>query len=363
MKGKTFDTVVALAPEGVFRLDLPDGALLSSRHARGGATDALTAALGLSRLRRSARVLVLSSEFFSQTIRLPRRQVAGLSNAEIETALAYEIEPFSNIARENGIAAFQPLPDEAADTASWRAVQISLADWDSLAAAVHAAGGRLAGCAALDPLPGGDDAVAGELLRIAADAQAEPPRIPVAAPASASAQSARLPKAAMMIFILVALACGIHWLIASRACARLRADVDAREALAAVNNRIANELRGVESRRDKIVRDTADRAAAADSLLAYRKAWGSLFHDLSAACGDDVMLRSISGGIDPSGVDVEAIATDVDAPASCMARLAAMAAESGWALTPREVRNLPNGPSSFRFSLKFAGTSRKGGAE
>ena len=366
MNNREIDIVVALSPDGAFRLDLADGALLASRQTGGAAAnsaaDSVAAALRLSRVRRSARVLVLSADFFSQTIRLPRRQMAGLSGAEIETALAYEIEPFSNIPMDAGVAAFRPLSEESGDTASWRAVQLARADWDAISSAVHAAGGRLAGCAPLDPLPASDDEIAAALMQVAADAASPQSRIPVAAPATSSKDQGGLPRTAIISFILVALACAIHFGIATRMRAGLRSDAAVRESLAAENNRIAAEIRGIEARRAEIARAAAELQAAKDSLLVCRKAWSSLLRDLPAACGEDVMVVSITGDISSGGVGVEAIATDADAPAACMVRLAGLASESGWKLTPREVRGGSRGPVTFRFALDFTGARREGGA-
>ncbi len=363
MKNNAFDIVVAITPDGVSRLDLPDGKLLSSSQRDGSPSEALAIAFGLGRVKRNARVLVLSTDFFSQTVRLPRRQIAGLSAAEIETALAYEIEPFSNIPRDQGVAAFQALTDEGADTSSWRTVQIARADWDSLDAAAIAADARLAGCAPLASLPASDEAIAGALLQYASDALSSPPRIPVAAVASTTAKSQVMPKVAATLYLLVAIACLLHYVFVPRMRDNLRTDVEEREALAAANATIANEIRAIEARSEQLKKNLAARNDAALSLSAYRKAWSSLLHDLVTACGDDVMVRSISGDVLSGGVMVEAIATDVDAPASFMVRLADLTAKNGWMLTPRDVRNETKGPSSFRFSLEFSGKPDNGGAK
>ena len=362
MKTNAIDIVIALADGAAFRFDAATGAPLILRRAYAVQREALADALSSARVKRGSRVLVLSSDFFSQVVRLPRRQVAGLPDDDLRAALLYEIEPFSNIPRDQGVSGFQALTGESADTLAWRVLQVSAADYAALESVARAAGARLAGCAPLDSVPADESAWA-ETARRAADAvSATPPATALAAPADASSRRHSLPRVAAALFAVCAVACAAHFAIASATRARLGADVAERSRLAAENESIVSRTRDAEQRRAAIEREAAERAADDARFRAFRFAWSSLLAELPAACGDDVLLRSLSGSL-AGGATVDALATGADAPDACMVRLAERVADDGWRLTPRELRATGSGPSAFRFSLEFVGKDREGGEE
>ena len=369
MSGGGIDIVVALSDGVLARLDVAgNGAPLflpapaaenGGQAAAPAAAAAVAVALRAAPVPRRARVLVISTEFFSQVVRLPRGQVAGLAPAELSAALYYEIEPFTNLPREQGADAFAEAPDEAAaGQRAWRAVQVSRAEVEAIAAAVRGAKALLAGCApcVAAPTSAPPDAAAWEaaMRRAAGEASATPPRLPVALPAENPGEKTRRAVfLSALLFATAAAGCLAHGLAVSRDLSRLRREVAERETLASEQARAASALRDVQGRIAAIEQARASREAAAARLRSARTAWRDLLDGLPRACGEDVMLRSLDGSLD-AGVRAEAIAADADAAADCMARLADEAARRGWRLLPLETV-LRDDACRFRFLLGFDG--------
>lgn len=226
-KPSGIDIVVALAGDVLVRLDVATDAL-RVLPARPDAPAALSAALAAAPVRRGAAVLFLSSDIFSQTIRLPRAQTSGLSQEELSAALFYEIEPFSNLPRAQAPAAFVELAaGESSAQRTWHAAQLPQATLAALDAAARAAHARFAGCAPCDALPAPAPERAARLRQAALAAAATPPRIPVVLPRrDASERTVRL---AALLLLPVAAGCLVHALSTARSLSSLRREADARK--------------------------------------------------------------------------------------------------------------------------------------
>jgi Tfp pilus assembly protein PilN len=93
---------------------------------------------------RARRVLLLTTEVWTQTLPLPAGAAAGMSDDEVAQALAFEAEPFSGISAFDSLAACLPLPRGVEEPQFWF-TQMPASVHDQLEYVVGEAGGKLVG--------------------------------------------------------------------------------------------------------------------------------------------------------------------------------------------------------------------------
>lgn len=149
MKSIAFNTIVLITASRFWRADVAtpggevQGLWSSSRRASGPLGEAVRNALALGGT--SGRsVLVLSTDLWMQSLTLHPGQVAGLSEAEIARALAFEVEPFSGIPTVDSVvgSADSGMRD---GTAGFWVTQLRHSDRDAIQQAAKDSGCKLAG--------------------------------------------------------------------------------------------------------------------------------------------------------------------------------------------------------------------------
>lgn len=101
---------------------------------------------------RARRVLLLTTEVWTQTLPLPAGAAAGMGDEEVAQALAFESEPFSGISAFDSLGACLPLPRGAEEPQFWF-TQVPASVREQLDYVVGEAGGKLVGIAHPAGLP------------------------------------------------------------------------------------------------------------------------------------------------------------------------------------------------------------------
>ncbi len=322
-----------------------------------GAGD-LATALAAVRPRRGARVLVASDAVFSQIVRIPAAQTAGLSQTELESALFFEVEPFCGIARDDAVIGVEHLAN-----GEWRVAVARRAELASLQTRVHAARCRLVGVAALPrEVDAGDPAAVQDALFTG-----DGPSAAILQPPRGGMSPGTLAAVSAVATLLLALLCACDWLRLSHAERNLRAELAEAEPIAAANARIKREIqadedhvRAMEAARDR-------REAALAGLASRRDSWHSLLSTLASDCGDRAVIRviaaddsqAVDSGAAPRGARVEGLGANPPAAADAMARLSSALLAKGWKVEPGAVTERPGGTASFSFRVSpFGGEGR-----
>lgn len=139
-RGRT--AILYLTAERVTRvdLDLPDRAVEHGR-APGAGLAAVEAALADSP---PEAAYIADERAWTQTLALPNGAVAGLQPAQLERALAFELEPLSGIPADDSALAAHVLSDADGQRRLW-VTQVRRSELDALATALRARGVRLLG--------------------------------------------------------------------------------------------------------------------------------------------------------------------------------------------------------------------------
>lgn len=361
MRPNTIDVLIAVLTGRSVRLDKHSGDLrILPRSERSTVAEAAAAALKAAPVKRGARVLVCSSDFFTQAVRLPALQTRGLSQADLLSALIFEVEPFSNISRDQGRTGFAE-SGESAGMVTWQVFQIANADLAAITAAIRAAGGRAAGFApADDALAAAPEQDLPGLLAAAADAAASHhPSIPLLVPAPAGLAANRRAAISAALLAVTALACSVHYASANARMAQIRSRVKTLDEREAVNAEAASSIRAMEAKISALEAAKASREAGEKDLVRYRAAWEALLRNLSAACGDDVVIRAIASP-SPFVAEIEGSSVSDRGPGDCMATFAQSAGTSGWRILPELLRRDASagaGPLRFRFVASLERTA------
>ncbi len=101
---------------------------------------------------RARRVLLLTTEAWTQTLPMPAGAAAGMTDDEVAQALAFEAEPFSGISAFDSLAACLPLPRGVDEPQFWF-TQVPASTREQLEYVVGEAGGKLVGIAHPAGLP------------------------------------------------------------------------------------------------------------------------------------------------------------------------------------------------------------------
>ena len=340
----TFDILLVMTAKGATSLDRASGAL---------GTGDLEASLASIGPRRGSRVLVASESVFSQTVRLPAAQTASLSQAELEAALFYEVEPFCGIVRDDATVGVERLAD-----GEWRVSVASRAELTSLVGRVRASRCRLAGVAALPQ--GADSADPSAVMAVLFPA--EGPSATILQPPRGGVDSRLLTSVAVFATVVLSILCLCDWLRLSHLEDRFRATLEEAEPIAAANARTKLEIKADEDRARAIVeaRDRRERALA--ELSSRRDRWLALLSTLATDCGDRAVIRAItsddlqgSGNRTPSAARVDCLAANPSAAADAMARLSSALTKKGWKVEPGAVSERQGGAASFSFRVSPSG--------
>lgn len=299
-----------------------------------------------SRIRPGESIAILSESVFTQTFHLPARQLAGLSAAELEQALAYEATPFSGYASNDVQTAFRR--DETIDgETSFSIAQFSKSGITGFARAIAAARCR---CAGIGGIPADD---AGDPAKLAAAAVAG--LLPLLRP-QADAASWRAPVCFGGALLLIALLAAILY------GTRLSSAVRSTDARLLKARELVRENRALETalaNRHAFPQDSlgTGAAASADSLQAFRhSAWKTLltlFDQVFSNCGKIQNIEEIG----PYDVRVTALFADADAYESGAAKLLEQTAKTGWTMIPERAENLriAGEQSPWRFVFRAQG--------
>ena len=296
---------------------------------------------------------VLDSRAFRQTVRLPARQAAGLSDEELSSALAFETEPFSGLPSGSSETAWTRAPSSGTD-AAFDVVQVSRDGLKALAKAVASAGGRLAG---LSGLPEGFDPsdVSAAAAAAAAVVSGEAPSV---APRRPRFAAWRLPAAAG--------AAALRAVAAVMGPAAASAVAEAREARRETEAR--RELRRRVAAAEDALRaarraDPGPGANASGSRAAGRAAWAALLAELPRAFDGLAAVRSMSSP-GPGEVRVEALAPGEAQQREAVSALAAALGARGWTVEPESAGPARPGdassPWAFSARLSLAGGPGEG---
>lgn len=283
---------------------------------------------------RGSAGLVLATDFFAQSIRLSARQTQGLSNEELRRALAFEAEPFSQIAPDAGLLAYAPGAPDPDGSRPWEVVQVSRADAETLQRAVRTSHLRLAafGAPPRGFLPDAPDAA--DTLRALADGDVTAPLVPPAAKSSPlDVPSSTLRQASLAIALV---ACLTTYFAQDARLQRARAEVNRREFSAQQLTALQGELQSLRDQADAITRARQESADAAARLGAFRGAWAALLRSLAAAGSGGTVVQSLAA-TGPFAAEVGAFCADEAEPARAMAAIAADAAPAGWSIHPGRI--------------------------
>ena len=371
MSIRSIDTVVAVLADRTVRVERATGELFSlDLDSHASTALALSALFKTRPLKRGARVLLLSSEFFTQAVRLPAIQTDGLSKNELLAALVFEVEPFSNIPFSQGQAAFTA-GEVTAGVRTWSVLQIALGEIQALQSAVTAAGGRVAGLAfadsaSLSPLPNSD--LAERLADAAGAAESAAPPFPVVRPSAKGLGARSRELLACAVFALVCCACAGHFVYAKRHVAALRERVRKLEELAAVNAQIESGNAALKSKAAAIEKARAERETAVKTFARYRAAWRTLMRGLLDSCDNTVVIQQIEGG-GLFEAEIGGLSTQERGPGDYLARLAERLADSGWRIQSESMHAAASlggqGPVRFKFhaSLDLPDGARRTNAQ
>ena len=289
--------------------------------------------------RRGASVLALTGQVIRQDVALPSAQTAGLGDAELKSALFYEVEPFCLFGRDEALVAATMRAE-----GKWIVAAARKQEAADLRARVEAAGCRLAGLAAMpaDAKGGAKDI----LERLFPPNGAQEPVIDSFG--GAGRARGRIAAAYAVAAGILALCCLGDWMALSARARSLRPRLAESEAEAAANARILSETQSAERRLRELEAAKSRKGEATSALADARDAWRSLLATLAAEAGDDFSLLSIEGGGDAvdsggnagaGGADAwrataRCLAPSSEAASGAMARLSRALGDCGWHFAP-----------------------------
>ena len=284
--------------------------------------------------------VIVSPACFRQRVNVPAAQVAGLADAELAAALAFEVEPFSGISRDAGEIAWRVREEGDASRRVFDVVQIRRADLETAVAEARAQRRCVSGVTAVP------DTARGE----------RPEDLPLIPVASRSALRAH-PFMLWTAFCLL-VACGLaaEGVALQGEVGRLRRDVVARRALQAEKESLESRAAGLGRETEELRRRRADAVRAQMRVAAGRAAGRVILEAVSGACSDEGVVNGVRAGEDPFEFGISGVALSAEAATRVVARLsdALAACGGGWTLKPGSVEVRAAGDaSSFACSFLF----------
>jgi hypothetical protein len=310
--------------------------------------------------RAGARVWVLCDEVFRQSVAMPIAQTRGMSASEIATALAYEVQPFSDLSPAEAAVGYR-IVAEAEGARKYDVVACRAATRLAIRDLVRRRGGALAGMAHPDDLPALPDARANESeeerrrrwsqWRQALESAAK--RIAIIAP-PAPEKTAALPIAVGTFLGLCAL--GLCFFHGRRTAVREAAQ---RAELAAAR-RESEKARKLEHANDELRKTIAARRAseqARKEALAEvawaRRALPDFLRELARAAGQAATVRGIRHD-GPGALIVHGVGLTSGGVDRLAAELADTLRGAGWTIVlhEKQAEGLLRDAGPWRFTLR-----------
>ncbi len=286
--------------------------------------------------RKNSISVATSTLCFRQRVNLPAAQVRGLADAELATALVFEVEPFSGIAAADGEVAWRRLDDGSGSRAQFDVVQMRRSDMVAEMARARREHRRVLAFTAVP------DAAAGE-------SAGDLPSIPVCR----GGKTSRMVWIwGLGIIVLLAALCFDAWDLAGDG-RRLEREIAARRVLQrerdALLARIDNAVREAQQLRMK----RADLMRAGQNVEVLRDAWHKLFAAIPVACADECVVKGVKAD-GPYSCRLTGMALTPSSAARTLVRLAEelRPPRSVWTLRPGRMTETVSG-AEFECALEF----------
>ena len=287
----------------------------------------------------SAKDVLVSPACFRQRVSLPVAQVAGLSESELATALAFEIEPFSGIPQAEGELAWQPLEENATGRRGFDVVQIRKTDLAEAVAQARATGRKVTAVTAPPEEARGETTDNLPHIRVPARSvlMSHPYLIWTA------------------ICLLVAACLGYEGLQLRSETAELRQEVEARRTLQTEKNSLEAKAARLRREADDLRRQHEETAQAQERIARLRGAGRRLLEAVPEAYRDTSVVRGIHSTEDGLDLTLAGVALSPEAAAHTLTRLTQTLEGSGWQVKPGAVGTRATGDSCiFDCTCTFA---------
>ncbi len=343
MKRRETSTLIVVSGSGILRADFREGDCQWKGAARQPGTSVIegfTAALSLGESA-SGTLWLLSDEWFSQKIQLNPAQVAGLNDAQMARALAFEAEPYSGIPMAGAALAFRHAGEGTFDVLALPV--------ETRARLMDAAAFRncsLEGIARADAAPEDEDALRkwlGDWLARLESGQVPVVGAPVPPPSPKRFQAAGLCMAAAALMLLVA---ARWWLSSGIDGLKIRNGEFSRASgeLAAVNRNIQVATKEIDTLRSEI--------ESVNTVASRRLSVPALLNGIAVQRKDEIVLRKIETDGASASI-LHGVSLTSDAVDELGIVLKESLRGSGWSVFPRRktgLKNLPNG-GPWEFTL------------
>lgn len=274
---------------------------------------------------------------FRQRVNLPAAQVSGLSDAELASALAFEVEPFSGIPHAESRIAWKRVNAADAARAVFDVVQIRTRDLvEEVAKAKKAKRNVLAVTAP-------PESAAGETVE-------DLPWVPVKA---GGGISLKLPLLGALAALLALLAMGWHGMSLRTERRRLEAEVAVQLRLQGEKNALESQLSALRRQIDGLRERRMEAERAQQNAEVLRSAWRVLLEAVPRACRDESVLKSVKA-TGAYSAQLTGLSLSTEAATRTFVRLSEelKPPKSGWRLSPGAV-NSPAGGGTVTFECQL----------
>lgn len=274
---------------------------------------------------------------FRQRVNLPAAQVSGLSDAELASALAFEVEPFSGIPRAESRIAWKRVNAADAARAVFDVVQIRTRD---LVEEVAKAKKSKRNVLAVTAPP---ESAAGETVE-------DLPWVPVKA---GGGISLKLPLLGALAALLALLAMGWHGMSLRTERRRLEAEVAVQLRLQGEKNALESQLSALRRQIDGLRERRMEAERAQQNAEVLRSAWRVLLEAVPRACRDESVLKSVKA-TGAYSAQLTGLSLSTEAATRTFVRLSEelKPPKSGWRLSPGAV-NSPAGGGTVTFECQL----------
>ncbi len=274
---------------------------------------------------------------FRQRVNLPAAQVSGLSDAELASALAFEVEPFSGIPRAESRIAWKRVNAADAARVVFDVVQIRTRDLvEEVAKAKKAKRNVLAVTAP-------PESAAGETVE-------DLPWVPVKA---GGGISLKLPLLGALAALLALLAMGWHGMSLRTERRRLESEVAVQLRLQGEKNALESQLSALRRQIDGLRERRMEAERAQQNAEVLRSAWRVLLEAVPRACRDESVLKSVKA-TGAYSAQLTGLSLSTEAATRTFVRLSEelKPPKSGWRLSPGAV-NSPAGGGTVTFECQL----------
>ena len=276
--------------------------------------------------------IIISEVCFRQQVNLPSSQVANLSDAELASALAFEIEPFSGIPHSQGEIAWRIKSDGGSTRKIFDVVQIRKTDFASILARAKSEKKKVKGVTARF-----DDSL-GETLD----------EMPVICPAKKTIKFNKLTLWLLLCVVVFFSLAGEVMQIQSQN-KILKAELGVREMLQAKKLSYEAKERSIRSEIEDIKTTREMEIKIQEKASSLRSSWRVLLDAISNACKDECVIRKIEKSDRPFAARLEGVALSPEAASRTMSRLTEKlkSEKNGWKLLPGEIGSANSGRAAI----------------